>query len=60
MWSDAAGTPETRSGTVGLAWLERICTTFKYSIAEDTGGFSNIIVKYFIFIQNKFFVLTGS
>jgi hypothetical protein len=44
LWNDDdSQEPESRKGAVGFAFLENICTQFKYSIVEDIhGAFSNI------------------
>ena len=46
MWSSSAGTPVQRAGTVGLAYLSQVCTTYKYSIVEDDGSFTAITVIF--------------
>lgn len=49
MWG---GTTLDTQNTVGLAYLGRVCTETKYTIIEEIGGFSAILVNYWIDLIN--------
>ena len=45
MWSpDTTQTPDTKAGVVGFAYVSAICTSNRYSIIEEYGGFQEVSV----------------
>ena len=46
MWASSGGTALERSKTLGYSYAEGICSDYKYSIAEEIGGFAYISVSF--------------
>ncbi|RNA20468.1 A disintegrin and metallo ase with thrombospondin motifs [Brachionus plicatilis] len=42
LWGQSNSGPEQRKGIAGLAYLDGTCTSNRYSISEENGGFSSI------------------
>ena len=49
LWSDEKDqAPEVRSKVVGLSAVGEICTSNRYSIIEEFGGFGSVVVSVFV------------
>ncbi|CAF0856252.1 unnamed protein product [Brachionus calyciflorus] len=42
LWLDGTGLPSARAGLLGLAYVKGICSSYRYSVSEEQGGFSSI------------------
>ena len=50
LWSaDSSLSPSSRASVVGFASVGMICTSNRYSIIEETGGFSSVLVCFLLF-----------
>jgi hypothetical protein len=51
IWSDnQADSPASRSAALGSSSIGNVCTSNKYSIVEDNGGFTSVLVIQFSYI----------
>lgn len=50
MWKDETNLDvASRSSLAGKAFVSGVCGTWRYSVSEDHGGFSSLVVRLFIY-----------
>lgn len=59
LWSENTQyPPESRAAVSGFAYIGTVCTDHKYAVAEDFGGFSNLVVCLLPFLLSLTLKLT--